>query len=107
MHHLGEDLEGQRIDGIALHQFSPGLLVAKEALVFEQLLAGRQSQTAQLEQAQRGLAASEYSQIRELIATGEQQATLMGGLSHVPDQGRIPFIHLPVAALNNALLETR
>ncbi len=107
MHRLGDDLESQRIARVALHQLAPDLLVAKESFVAQHLLARRQGQAAQPEQAHGSLAASEDTQIRELLATGQQQATVMGGLGYAPDQCPIPFIALAVATLQYLLLEQR
>ncbi len=107
LHRLRHDFEGQRITGMALHQVTPGLLWAEEAPGLQQLLAGWQLQATQPEDAHRSLFTGGDAQLRELLAAGQQQATVMGGLGHVPDQGGIPFKARAVASLRHALLEER
>src|SRR5207247_7135463 len=64
-------------------------------------------QAAKPELAHRRLAAGEGRQVRELLATGEDQAAVMRLLGHLPDERRIAFIPLTVASLEHPLLKER
>ena len=88
---LGHDVQGQGIAPVSLNQTRPLLWGADQLVLRQQLLACRILQAIQTQGAHRRLSTFQPGQRGWFFPAGQQQATVVPGLGHLPQQVPIGF----------------
>src|SRR5205085_1634368 len=88
---LGHDVHGQGIAPVSLNQTRPLLWGADQLMADQQLLASRSLQAIQAQGAHRRLSTFQPWQRGGFFPAGQQQATVVPGLGHLPQQVPIGF----------------
>jgi len=88
---LGHDPQGQWVARVRLHQAGALVGGAHDLVLREQVLAGGGLQPSQAQGAHRRAAALQGAQLGRFLPAGQQQATLVRRLGHLPQRAAVRF----------------